>query len=41
MLGDCGEPGEEGPPDGDAGWKVGLCDGAWSGFLGNNEIGGE
>jgi hypothetical protein len=22
-------------------WNVGLCDGAWSGFLGSSEMGGE
>lgn len=43
MLGDagdaelCADPGEVG----DVGWNVGLCEGAWRGFLGSNEIGGE
>lgn len=27
-------------PGADGGWSVGLCDGAWSGFLGSKESGG-
>ena len=39
-----GVSGDEGVEDGDegeAGWNVGLWDGAWSGLLGRREIGGE
>lgn len=40
VPGDIGDDGEV-ELEGEVGWKVGLCDGACSGFLGNKEIGGE
>lgn len=43
-MGDSGSVDDEPDPEGEAGeigWKVGLWEGAWRGFLGKSETGGE